>query len=103
PLDAEREVELQRFLEALLLAVGEHAVDQLLGIRRCQVGQREALKMAMHPDLRRCVRADVQIRPLHVDGDLQELWKCGHSCYFTVSRTTSSMVVPPSFTFLRPL
>ena len=39
PADAEREVELERFLEALLLRVGQHAVDQLLGLGRLQLRQ----------------------------------------------------------------
>ena len=41
-LDAEREVELHRFFEALLLRVGQHAVDQLFGLGRREVGHRAA-------------------------------------------------------------
>ena len=57
PLDAEREVELQRLLEALLLRVGEHAVDELLGLGRRQLRQRQPLQLAVHADLRRRVRS----------------------------------------------
>ena len=36
-----------RLLEALLLRVGEHAVDQLLGLGRRQLGQLQALQVAV--------------------------------------------------------
>ena len=41
-LDAEREVELERLLEALLLRVGEHAVGELLRVGGRQVRARRA-------------------------------------------------------------
>ena len=56
PLDAEREVELERLLEALLLRVGQHAVGQLLGVGGRQVGPVEALQVAVHAHLWRRVR-----------------------------------------------
>ena len=72
-LDAEREVELERFLEALLLRVGQHAVDQLLGFGRRQLGRRQALQLAVDADLRRRAGGDVEVRPVHLDHRFQEL------------------------------
>ena len=45
-LDAEREVELLRFLEALLLRIGEHAVDEIL-----RLGRREIRKLQRAADV----------------------------------------------------
>ena len=49
--DAEREVELERLLEALLLRVGQHAVGQLLGLgrRRAAAGRAAAACRARGP------------------------------------------------------
>ena len=52
-LQAEREVELEIFLEAVLLRVGHHAVGQLLGFRRRQLRQIERDQMSVHTNLRR--------------------------------------------------
>ena len=72
-LDAEREVELHRLLEALLLRVGQHAVDQLFGFGRRQLGLLKALQAAVHADLRRGARRDVQVGSFHLDQRLQQL------------------------------
>src|SRR5439155_12708664 len=104
-LDPEREVELHRFFEALLLRVGEHAVHELLRLVRLEIGHPQTLQMAVHPDLRRRVRRDVEVRSVHLHHRLQEFWKCRHRCplYLTVSRTTSSSVVSPAATLRSPL
>ena len=72
-LDAEREVQLERFFEALLLRVGQHAVDELLGFRRRQLGRRQALELAVDADLRRRAGRDMEVRPVHLDHRFQEL------------------------------
>jgi len=41
-------IQLHRLLEALLLRVGEHAVHELLGVRRLKVGHVEPLEMSVH-------------------------------------------------------
>src|SRR4029453_15040913 len=50
--DAEREVELERLLEPLLLLVGEHAVGERLRLGRAQRRQVEPLHCPRPPDLR---------------------------------------------------
>jgi hypothetical protein len=57
--DTEREIELQGFFEALLLCIGENAVDQLLGLGRRQLRQLQPLQVPMHANLRRRIRGDV--------------------------------------------
>src|SRR6478735_56415 len=74
-LDAEREVELEGLLEALLLGVRAHAVDQLLGLGRRHRRQVQPLQLAVDADLRRRVGGDVQIRSAQFDGRLEELWQ----------------------------
>ena len=100
-LDAEREVELERLLEPLLLRVGEHAVGELLRVGGCQIRAFQPLEMAMDADLRRRIDRQVEVGPSLLDEHLQQFWERGH--YFTVSLTTSSTVVTPSLTFLSPL
>ncbi len=51
--DAEREVELERLLEPLLLRVGEDAVGQRLGLGRPEHRQVERPQVPVHADLRR--------------------------------------------------
>ena len=63
--DAEREVELERLLEALLLRVGHDAVGQLLGLGRRQFRQLEPLQLSMHANLRRRAGRQVEVRALH--------------------------------------
>ena len=83
-------------LEALLLRVGEHAVGQLLGVRRRQRRQRQPLEMAVDADLRRRLGRDDagRIRPSRPASSAGRAGPCvssPHQPYFTVSRTTSSM------------
>ncbi len=70
--------------------------------------------MAVHADLRRRVDREVQVRALSIStivfnssGSVRHASLpavCLSAChYFTVSRTTSSIVVTPSFTLRRPL
>ena len=98
-LDAEREVELHRLFEALLLRVGEHAVDQLPWCRTaCSSG---SCSRCRWPWTRTCggVRGrDVQVgarpsRPVvfSSSGSVAIVL----SSTSTVSRTTSSSVVTP--------
>ena len=100
-LDTKREVELEGLFEPLLLRIGEHAVGELLRIGRRQCRTIQACQVAMDSDLGRRVRGDVEVRSLHLHQRLQQFRQCLH--YFTVSRTISSIVVTPSFTFLSPL
>ena len=74
-----------------------------------ELRQLQPLQVAVHAHLRRRVGRDVQVRPVHLDHRLQQFRQCGHissspvQSHFTVSRTTSSIVVTPSFTLRRPL
>ena len=70
--DAEREVELQRFLEALLLRVGEHAVGEPLRLGRAESRQVERLQLAVDADLRRRARRQMQVGPAQFDERLQQ-------------------------------
>jgi hypothetical protein len=70
--DAERKVQLQRFLEPLLLQVGEDAVDQPLGLGRAERRQVERLEVPVDADLRRRVGRDVQIRSVVGDERLEQ-------------------------------
>ena len=70
--DAEREVELERFLEALLLRVGQHAVGERLGLGRSERRQIERPQVAVHANLRRRVRREVQVGPVDVDQRFQQ-------------------------------
>ena len=127
--DAEREVELQRLLEALLLRVGQHAVGQRLRLGRPERRQVERLQLAVHADLRRRLRRQVQVgsaRPRRASSTVRAMWPyqlpasssqlsapssqlsarklaLELQAHFTVSRATSSIVVTPSMTLCRPL
>jgi len=65
--DAEREVELQRLLEPLLLQIGQDAVGQRLGAGCVERRQIQRLQVAMDADLRRRVGGDMQVRPVVLD------------------------------------
>ena len=99
-LDAEREVELQRLLESLLLRVGQHAVGELLGFRRIHVSARQPHEVSVDTHLRRCGGGDMEVRALHLHHRVQQFRQRHH---FTVSLTISSIVVTPSLTFRSPL
>ena len=58
--------------------------------------------MPVHADLRRRVGRDVQVGAVHLDQSSSAALAVSPS-YFTVSLTTSSIVVTPSFTLRRPL
>ena len=60
----EREVELQRLFEPLLLRVGHDAVRELLRLGRCQIGQLQTPQLAVNTNLRRRVDREVQVRTL---------------------------------------
>ena len=72
-LDAEGEVELELFLEAVLLDVREDRVGELL---RLGDGQRRVVErdqIPVHPDHRGRVRRDVEVGPTPLDERLEEL------------------------------
>ena len=66
PLQAERKVELETFLEAVLLRIGHHAVGQLLGLGRSQLRQIERHQMSVHANLWRRVGGDVEVAAIHL-------------------------------------
>ena len=99
-LDAEREVELERLLESLLLGVGEHAVGELLRLRRVQVGTGQPHQVSVDTHLRRSGGGDMEVRALHLHQRVQQFRQRHH---FTVSLTISSIVVTPSLTLRSPL
>ena len=70
--DAEREVELQRLLEPLLLRIGEHAVGEPFRLGRPESRQVERLQLAVDADLRRRARRQVQVGPAQFDERLQQ-------------------------------
>ena len=70
--DAEREVELERLLEPLLLRVGQHAVGQRLGVGGAERRQVEDLQLAVHADLRRRLRRQMQVGAVVVDQGLEQ-------------------------------
>ncbi len=72
PLEAEGEVQLEGFLEPLLLGIGQHAVAQLLGFGGRQIDALEPLQLAVHPHLRRRVGGDVQVRALQLHHRLKQ-------------------------------
>ena len=61
PLDAEREVELERLLEALFLRVGEDAVGELLGLGRCELGELQPIELAADAHLRRRIGREMEV------------------------------------------
>src|SRR5678815_3689257 len=76
--ETEREVELQRFFEALLLRVGQHAVGERLGLRRRQVTALEPREMSVYAHLGRRVGRDVKVRAFHRHERVQKIWQSGH-------------------------
>jgi hypothetical protein len=100
PLDAEGEVELEGLLEPLFLCVGEHAVGELLGLRRIQVSARQSHEVSVDTHLRWCGGGDMEVRALHLHHRVQQFRQRHH---FTVSLTISSIVVTPSLTLRSPL
>ena len=71
-LQAEREVELEVFFQAVLLHVGEHAVRQRLGVRRGERRHVQRTQLAVHAHARRAVGGKVQVAAPHFDHLLQE-------------------------------
>ena len=68
--DAERKIELQRFLEALLLHVGKHAVGKPLGFGGPERRQIKRLQLAVNTNLGRRLRRQMQIGSAQVDESL---------------------------------
>ena len=93
-LDAEREVELEVLLEAVLLRVGEHRVGELLGLRRRQRRHVQRHELAVDADLRRRVGRDVKVRAAALDHRLQQLMqRDGH--WFSVLACGSGLADQP--------
>src|SRR5207302_10812993 len=67
PFDAEREVELEIFFEAMLLRVSENGIRELFRLRRRQRRHVQRRELAVDPNLRRGVGSDVQIRAAALD------------------------------------
>jgi hypothetical protein len=77
-LHAEREVELVRLLEAVLLRVGEHRVAELLGLGRRQRRHPQRMELAVDSELRRGTGGDVKVRGALLDHRLQQLVHVRH-------------------------
>ena len=77
-LDAEREIELVRLLEAVLLGVGQHRVAELLRLRRRERRHLERMQLAVDPELRRRARRDVKVARALLDHRLQQLMHVRH-------------------------
>src|SRR5205823_14234007 len=71
--DAEGEVELERFFEAMLLRVGENGVGELLRLRRRHRRNVERNEFAVDADLRWRVGRDVKVGASALDHGLQQL------------------------------
>jgi hypothetical protein len=74
--DAEREIEFQGLFEAVLLAVGQDRVGELLGLRygHRRIGQGN--EPSVQPDHRRRAGRQVQVGRTHFDHLLEQLMKC---------------------------
>src|SRR5262249_55113109 len=102
-------VQLQVFLKAVFLRVGQHAVRQRFGVGSGQRRHVQRTQLPVYAHTRRAIRGDVQVAPAHLDHLFQQFAQrnSGHrrtlSLYNTVSRNTSSMVVSPAAIFTRPL
>src|SRR5260370_1806539 len=105
----EGEVQLQILFEAMFLRIRQNAISKRLGVRCRQWRHIERPQAAMNAHPRRTVRRDVKVAAPHLDHLLQQFAKRNSShyspsiLYKTVSRRTSSMVVCPSATFIKPL
>src|SRR6266481_3242462 len=105
---AKRKVQLQIFFEAVLLRIRQNAISERFGVGGRQRRHVQRPEPAMHTDTGRAVRGDMEIAASHLDHLLQQFTQrdSSHqspSIYKTVSRRTSSMVVCPSATLIKPL
>ncbi len=74
PPHAEREVQLKRLLEAVLLRVGQDAVGERLGVGRAERAEAvERAELPVHSDLRRRVRGQVEVGASDLDQLLQQV------------------------------
>src|SRR5258708_4348710 len=92
----------------MLLRIRENAVGQRLGVRGSQWGHIQRTQSSVHAYARRAIGRDVQIAAAHLDHLFQQFAKrnpghCSPFLYRTVSRSTSSMVVWPKATLIKPL
>ena len=71
-LQAEREVELEIFLQAMLLHVGEHAVGERLGVGRRERRHVERTQLSVNAHARRAVGRKVQVAATQFDHFLQK-------------------------------
>ena len=71
-LQAEGEVELEIFLQAVLLHVGEHAVGERFGVRRGERRHVQRTQFSVHANARRAIGGEVQVAAAHLDHFLQQ-------------------------------
>src|SRR5580704_6484009 len=69
---AEGEVQLEVFLEAMLLRIGQHAICQRLGVGGSQRRHIQRTKTAVNADARGAVRGDVEVAAPHLDHLFQQ-------------------------------
>src|SRR5882724_4349435 len=69
---AERKVQFQVFLEAVLLRIRQNAISERLGVRCRQRGHIQRPEPAVHTDTWRAVRRDVEVASSHLDHLLQQ-------------------------------
>ncbi len=78
--DAEREVQLLRLLEALLLRIGQHAVGQRLGVGRRQLRMFHPAQFTVDAHHRRRLDRQVEVGAVELHRGLEQFWQRGHVC-----------------------
>ena len=71
-LKSEGKVQLQVFLEAVLLRVGQHAVGQRLRVGGRQGRHIQGPQVSVNADARRAIRGDVEVAASHLDHFFQQ-------------------------------
>src|SRR5262249_7332439 len=74
-LQTEGKVELQVFLEAMLLRIGEHAVSERFCVRSRQRGHVQRPQTSVDADARCAIGRDVQVAAAHFDHLFQQFAK----------------------------
>jgi len=70
---SERKIELEAFLEAVLLRIGHDAVGQLLGFGRRQLRQVERHQVSVDAHLRRRIGGDMEVAASHLQHSFEQI------------------------------